>query len=127
MKAIIAINNKGFIGLDGNLPWTNTQDLLLFKRLTMGSTLLVGHNTYLTLPRLEGRTIVIDHRTDVLDTSNIDWCVGGKLTYLKYQHLFTELHISHIDDDTIGDTFAPEFSRLNEDCKTFEYYFYKKS
>jgi len=36
MKAIIAINNKHYIGLKNQLPWKCDEDLEHFKRLTMG-------------------------------------------------------------------------------------------
>lgn len=37
MKAIIAINNKGFIGKDGKLPWKCSADFRHFQKLTRGS------------------------------------------------------------------------------------------
>jgi dihydrofolate reductase len=36
------------------------------------------------------------------------WCIGGKKTYEKLCPLFDEIHISIINDETIGDTKAPE-------------------
>ena len=122
MKAILAVNNLGFIGLRGGLPWIkHTEDFKLFKKLTKDQTLLVGYNTFQTLPNLKGRTIVQD--SDNVDFDSIDWCIGGKYTYEKYAHLFTELHVSHIDNDTIGDTLFPDFSKLNPNCQIFNYNF----
>ena len=124
MKALIAINNLGYIGLNDSLPWRCKADLAHFKALTMGATLLVGHNTAATLPPLKGRTLVTDTREEGgVELSTIDWCIGGKKTYEKYCHLFTELHISHIDDNTIGDTQLPNFANLNPECKIFNYHF----
>lgn len=124
MKAIIAVNNLSFIGLNASLPWRCKEDLAHFKTLTMGATLLVGYNTMSALPPLKGRTLVVSSRgDDQIEFDTIDWCIGGKKTYEKYCHLFTELHISHIDDNTIGDTLFPDLSSLNPDCKIFNYYF----
>lgn len=124
MKALCAINNLGYIGLSDGLPWKCKGDLAHFKALTMGATLLVGHNTAATLPPLKGRTLVTDTREEGgVELSTIDWCIGGKNTYEKYCHLFTELHISHIDDNTIGDTQLPDFANLNPECKIFNYHF----
>lgn len=122
MKAIIAVNNLGFIGLKGELPWRCSADLKHFKASTAGQTCLVGYNTLLTLPKLNGRTVYCDGSEDVV-LGNIDWCIGGKKTYEKYCHLFTELHISHIGDDTIGDVVFPDLSKLNPECKIFNYHF----
>ena len=50
-------------------------------------------------------------------------CIGGKKTYEKYAKYFTELHISHINDNQVGDTTFPDLKNLNKDCKIFNYYF----
>jgi dihydrofolate reductase len=120
MKGIIAVNNLGYIGLNNKLLWKSSGDLSHFVKLTMGQRLLVGYNTYSELPPLRNRTIIVDTREDILES---DWCIGGKKTYEKYSHLFTELHISHIDDNQIGDVTFPDFKNLNPDCKIFNYQF----
>ena len=125
MKAILAVNNLGFIGLNDALPWRNLEDFKHFKKLTMGNILLVGYNTHKTLPTLNGRYVKLDERTELLDTKDDEqvWCIGGKKTYEKYAPYFTELHVSHIDDNTIGDTVFPDLSNLNPDCVVFNYHF----
>jgi hypothetical protein len=62
MKAIVAVNNLFYIGKDNILLWSCSDDLKHFKNLTMGSKLLVGYNTSLTLPRLKNREMFIDER-----------------------------------------------------------------
>ena len=121
MKAIIAKNNLSFIGLDNKLLWKSKKDLIHFKNLTLNCKLLVGFNTYQNLPLLENRVIVVDNRNKII--TDVDWCIGGKKTYEKYCHLFTELHISHINDNQIGDIMFPDFKNLNPNCKIFNYYF----
>lgn len=123
MRAIIARNNKCYIGLNGELPWKCKADLLHFKQLTMNNTLLVGYKTYQTLPKLKDRIVIVDN--DNIDVNEIDWCIGGKKTYEKYCQYFTELHISIVDDDTIGDTMFPDLKNLPVSCKIF-YYNFKK-
>lgn len=126
MKAIIAINNKGYIGLKGGLPWKCSEDLNHFKKETMGGKLLVGYRTSLTLPKLIGREVIVDDKINApVDYNNIDWCIGGKATYEKFCHLFTELHVSIINDDTIGDVMGPDLRRMNPNCVVFEYHFEK--
>jgi dihydrofolate reductase len=121
MKAIIAVNNLGFIGLGDKLLWHNESDLKHFKRLTTGQTLLVGWRTLQALPPLKNRVLVTDERGKTI--TDVDWCIGGKRTYEKYAHLFTQLHISHIDNNLIGDVTFPDLSTLNKDCVVINYHF----
>jgi dihydrofolate reductase len=128
MKAILAVNNLGYIGLNDGLPWRCKADFQHFKSLTLqGGTLLVGYNTHRTLPPLKDRVIILDtSRGNELDLgvlSSIDWCIGGKKTYEKYAPYFTELHISHINDNSLGDTMQPDWFQLNPLCKIFNYHF----
>ena len=124
MKAIIAVNNLGFIGKGNQLLWHSSEDLKHFKKLTSNGALLVGYNTSTGLPKLSNREVVIDYRQpNYYMTNNIDWCIGGKKTYEKYCHYFTELHISHIDNNDIGDVTFPDFSNLNPECRIFNYHF----
>jgi len=125
MRAILAVNNLGYIGLNNGLPWRCLEDFKHFKALTMDSTLLVGHRTHSTLPLLKGRRIVLDER-GIYKLDDIDWCIGGKATYEKYMKFFTEMHISYINDDSVGDTKMPDLYGLGEmvdGCKIFEYNF----
>lgn len=123
MKAIIAHNKLGFIGKDGGLPWKSKEDLQHFKNLTMGQKLLVGFNTAKNLPPLKGREIIVDDRSEINDLDSIDWCIGGKKTYEKYCHLFTELHVSIIDNQSFGDTVYPNLRNLNPECEIFYYHY----
>ena len=122
MKAILAKNNLCYIGLNSGLPWRSRADFKHFKAMTADSRLLVGYNTFQKLPPLKGREIILLGR-DTFAYDDIDWCIGGKATYERLAPLFTELHISHINDNTIGDTMFPDLRFLNPDCKIFNYYF----
>ena len=125
MKAIIAVNNLGFIGKGDQLLWHNKEDLRHFQRLTQYGTLLVGYRTAQGLPPLPNRElIVIDRRDDSTQHyADAEWCIGGKKTYEDFCHMFTELHISHINDNQIGDVTFPNLRRLKPDCKIFNYNF----
>lgn len=121
MKAIIAVNNIGMIGLDDKMLWHCKDDLIHFKNLTYNSRLLVGFITQQGLPILKNRQLVTDIRNEFI--TDIDWCIGGKRTYEKYCHLFTELHISHIDNNDIGNVIFPDLTNLNKNCKIYNYNF----
>ena len=121
MKAIIAVNNICMIGLDDKMLWHCKDDLIHFKNLTYNCRLLVGYITQQGLPFLKNRQLVTDIRNEFI--TDIDWCIGGKRTYEKYCHLFTELHISHIDNNDIGNVTFPDLTNLNKSCKIYNYNF----
>jgi dihydrofolate reductase len=139
MIGIIAVNNLGFIGKDNKLLWHNSEDLKHFKAIRQGRKMLVGHNTYQELPDVVKRQkITVDERDKLFQDSTVLMsttegvesevlvellCIGGKKTYEKYCHMFTELHISHIDDNSIGDCTFPDLSNLSPTCEIFNYNF----
>ena len=51
---VAAAKTNGAIGIDGEIPWTITEDIAFFKKLTMGKTVIMGRKTWDSLP--------IDHR-----------------------------------------------------------------
>lgn len=129
MKAIIAQNKKGIIGNKGKIPWYSPDDLKHFKKLTSDPnlTLLVGYNTAKGLPPLKGRKVVVDNKSMFSEEPNDNiMCIGGKKTYEKYAHLFTEIHVSIIDDYSEGDTTILDLTGLREGCTIYFYNFKTK-
>ena len=60
MKAIIAMAKNRVIGKNGKLPWPSIkEDLKHFKEFTTGKTLIVGKNTFDTLPLLKNRKCLV--------------------------------------------------------------------
>lgn len=59
--AIAAVSTNGVIGIDNEIPWRIPEDFKHFRETTMGHVLLVGYNTYLTLPlrAFEGRKYIV--------------------------------------------------------------------
>ncbi len=50
MELIVAVDRGGGIGREGRLLYHLPEDMKRFKRLTMGKTLLMGRETFLSLP-----------------------------------------------------------------------------
>lgn len=62
IKAIAAINNKGYLGKDGKMMWRSSEDFKHFKNITMGGILIVGRKTFeidLRGKTLPGRTTIV--------------------------------------------------------------------
>lgn len=80
MKAIVAVNNLGFIGKGDQLLWHNKEDLRHFKKMTQHCSLLVGYRTAQGLPPLSNRELIVVDRRDsnTYHYEEADWCIGGK-------------------------------------------------
>ena len=62
---IAALSPEGVIGLDSGIPWHYTADMKRFKRITVGSTVIMGRHTSESLPQKplkDRRNIVITSR-----------------------------------------------------------------
>ena len=61
---VVAMADGGIIGRGGGLPWHLPADLVRFKRITMGHTLVMGRKTYESIGRpLPGRRSIVLTRT----------------------------------------------------------------
>lgn len=118
VSLICALDDKGGIGYRGGLPWPhNSEDLKWFKDVTMGKTLLVGYNTYATLPPLPGRTIRVLERDEepvhVIASLAIDdveeaVVIGGAKTYRQWLNYVDRFYISRIRGEFDADTYCEE-------------------
>ena len=139
---IWAQDKNGGIGKDGNLPWHISEDLKNFKRLTSGFTILMGRNTWESLPikplpKRKNIVLTSQHFEDVECFSSVEECVekldaqgtsilfviGGSKVYRNFIHIADELHITLVDKNTEGiDTYFPvtiqkieeEFKKISE-------------
>lgn len=118
MNAILAVNNRNFIGLDDHLPWKRHKgDLGLFKQLTKGKKLLVGRKTWEGLPGhklpFAGKLLVVGqgHMTleQALDESP-DWVIGGKQIYEATLQYCENIYVSVINDSTEGNVLCPDLA-----------------
>lgn len=68
---VIARARNGVIGRDGGLPWHISADLKRFKRLTMGSAMVMGRRTFDSLPGL------LPGRRHIVLTRDRGWSAPG--------------------------------------------------
>src|SRR2546428_7098758 len=62
---IAAVSPEGVIGLHGEVPWRHPGDMRRFKRVTEGSTVIMGRLTWESMkgkPLPNRRNVVITHR-----------------------------------------------------------------
>lgn len=68
---VVARATNGVIGRDGGLPWHISTDLKRFKRLTMGSAMVMGRRTFASLPGL------LPGRRHIVLTRDPSWSAPG--------------------------------------------------
>ena len=91
MKAIAAMSTNRCIGKEGKIPWYSPNDFKWFKEFTTGKKLLMGKNTFDTLPLLKNRECYVIVKGD----SQID-------SYVKNQFIVNNSGLTakvvHIND-----------------------------
>ncbi|MEK9772739.1 MAG: dihydrofolate reductase [Opitutae bacterium] len=138
-KAIVAISEDGVIGRKGDLPWRLPGDLKWFKKITMGSTILMGRKTWDSLPGpLPGRQNWVLSRTaqaengmqvfrslqeigSHLSSDQNLFIIGGGEIYSLALPLCHELFLTEVRQTVPdGDAFFPEYKSQFEPLETLE-------
>ena len=127
---IVGRDRNGAIGKDNDIPWYAPEDLSFFKRETLGGAIVMGRNTWESLPfkPLKNRlNIVVSSKgvdgcehvvTSVQDAIQLAenngvrriYGIGGRGIYAEMLSLADRLLITEVDIAVEGaDTFFPEF------------------
>lgn len=130
ISIIVAIAENYAIGKDNELLWHISDDLQHFKKITLGHKMIMGKNTYLSLPvrPLPKRTSIVitddpdDHFEgcimahsieDAMDACSEDeecFIIGGGSIYNQFMPLADKLYITRVRRSYEADTFFPEIS-----------------
>lgn len=131
ISMIVAIDKNNGIGKNNNLLVHIKEDLQYFKKITEGHTVVMGYNTWLSLPfkplknrenivltskeiQLEGAIVFndIDHLLSHLETLNEEevFIIGGASLYNQMLNYADRLYVTHIFEDFNADTFFPEIT-----------------
>ena len=68
VSIIVAVSENGAIGIEQRLPWRLSADLKHFQALTLGHTVIMGRNTFDSLPNGP-----LPKRKNIVLTSRKDW------------------------------------------------------
>jgi dihydrofolate reductase len=131
---VVAFAKNLAIGKDNKLLWRQKADMQYFKKLTQGKTVLMGKNTYLSLPKsfrpLPNRlNIVISSGAPVESAENLQWytsldlaledlkkneeeimIIGGAQIYKQAIEKVDTIYATEIDAILDADTFFPEIN-----------------
>ena len=143
INMIFAQSANGVIGNNNALPWHLPEDLAHFKKLTLGSPVIMGRKTWNSLPAkfrpLPGRTNVVITRqanwhaegaqracslVDALaicQAASDVWIIGGAQIYAQAEPLAHRIEVTHIDKTYEGDAFAPTLSNQWQQSQKQDY------
>jgi dihydrofolate reductase len=129
INAIVAVDDHWGIGKDGTMPWPHlSEDLKRFKKLTDNAMIVMGKNTWLSLPKrpLPNRENIIVTRTLEDDfaikvagdpkaiitklkqaTDKDIWIIGGAEVYRQFLPFCNSVYITKIEGDYDCDTKFP--------------------
>ena len=127
---IAARARNGVIGRNNQMPWKIAGEQAYFKRMTMGSPIVMGRKTWESLGRpLPGRRNIVVTRNpaytatgaDVVDSlddalrlaggSEEVFVIGGAQLYAAAMPRANRILLTEIDADFDGDTFMPALDR----------------
>jgi dihydrofolate reductase len=128
ISIIVAIAENNAIGKNNDLLWHIPEDLKRFKRITTGHKIIMGKNTYESLPYrpLKDRTNIVisdipgDTYEGALMAYSIEeamqhcredeecFVVGGAMVYRQFMPFANKLYITWVHRAFEADTFYPE-------------------
>ena len=132
---IAAIGKNRELGYNNDLIWKIPEDLMFFKDNTMGKYIVMGMNTFNSLPKLLpgrkhivltsknvdlGEEVLIIHGIDELiqyiDTIDSEvMIIGGAMMYGQMIKYANKMLLTEIDDSKDCDVYFPEFDKSDWD------------
>lgn len=127
---VAAIGKNNELGKDNDLLWHIKEDLENFKNLTMGKYIVMGANTYYSLPKkLKGRKyivlskklkeieqgIVFSSFEDLLNFVKSQkeevMIIGGASIYSLFIPFCDKIYLTEIADSKEADVYFPKFDK----------------
>jgi dihydrofolate reductase len=128
ISIIVAVAENNAIGKDNKLLWHLSEDLKRFKRLTSGNPVIMGKNTYFSLPvrplpkrknivitdvpgeQIDDCTMAysIEDAIEKMDNEKENFIIGGASIYRQFMPYADRLYITWVHKSFDADTFFPE-------------------
>ena len=135
ISLIAAIGKNRELGRGNDLIWHIKEDLKNFKNLTMGKYIVMGKNTYESLPKhLEGRKYIVlssslseiengllfnDFNKLLVFIKDVDEeviIIGGASIYKLFLPFADKLYLTEIDSEEKADVYFPDFNKEDYEC-----------
>ena len=135
ISIIAAIGKNRELGRGNDLIWHIKEDLKNFKNLTMGKYIVMGKNTYESLPKhLAGRKYIVlssslseiengllfnDFNKLLEFIKDVDeevMIIGGARIYKLFLPFADKLYLTEIDSEEKADVYFPDFNKEDYEC-----------
>lgn len=135
ISIIAAIGKNRELGRGNDLIWHIKEDLKNFKNLTMGKYIVMGKNTYESLPKhLEGRKYIVlssslseiengllfnDFNKLLEFIKDVDkevMIIGGASIYKLFLPFANKLYLTEIESEEKADVYFPDFNKEDYKC-----------
>jgi dihydrofolate reductase len=130
ISIIVAVAENMAIGINNKLLCYLPDDLKMFKKRTEGNTVIMGRNTWLSLPLKplpQRKNIVLTDRADEVFEGAVmaysidqaeeemhpyleNFIMGGAMVYQQFMPYANVLYVTRIHGQFIADTYFPEIS-----------------
>lgn len=138
LKIIACVSRDGGLGNNGKLLWSIPEDMRFFKRMTMGSTVVMGSKTFTSIGRaLPGRRNIVLSRQDMLSKDvevvhsrqelmniirdlKLVFVIGGASLYQMFLDQAEQIYLTEVDGVRPADTFFPDFDKANYSVKLLQ-------
>ena len=113
ISIIVAMAANRAIGINNQLIWHNSNDLKHFKKVTSGHCVIMGHNTWLSLPGQkaapEGYELAtsIPQAIEMAQNEDEVFIMGGGSIYEQFLPKADRLYLTRLDKEFEADTFFP--------------------
>ena len=135
ISIIVAMDQNGVIGNKDELPWRLPDDMVWFKRITMGKPVIMGRRTYESIPHkfrplpgrhnivvtrnpdyvVKGATAVSSSKAAIKAAGTVPELVigGGSQIYRAFLPQVNRIYLTRIHAEVAGDAFFPQITWSN--------------
>jgi dihydrofolate reductase len=92
VSIIVSMSQNRVIGKDGRLPWHLPEDLLWFKRKTLGHAIIMGRKTFESIGR------ILPSRKNIIISRRSNWMVHGAEIFHTIEGALNELRVRGEDE-----------------------------
>lgn len=136
MNAIVAVDEEWGIGCNGNLLFSIPEDIQHFKNLTQNKVVVMGHDTFMSLPGskpLKNRINIVLSKNNNLKLDSVITCnsinqllnmisiynpddvflIGGQELYKQLIEYCSAVYVTKIKQLKVADRFFPNIDLLD--------------